>query len=67
MPKKPITWVGSLVILGAGVFCFTGLYQYRAGLPAFSSQIPWVTAGAFGAVIIALGAVSLWFYLNEKR
>ncbi len=67
MPKKPITWVGAVVILAAGVFCFSGLMQYRAKLPASSTQIPWIVLASIGAALVSLGAISLWYYFNEKH
>lgn len=67
MPKKPITWVGGIVILAAGAFCFSGLIQYRSKLPASSTQSPWMIFASVAAVLVSLGAVSLWYYFNEKH
>lgn len=67
MPKKPITWVGVVVILVAGAFCFSGLVQYQAKLPASSTQSPWIVLASFAAVLVSLGAISLWYYFNEKH
>ena len=67
MPKKPVTWIGAIIILGAGIYCFSGLFQYRSKLPASSTQVPLVTGAAFLALVLAIGAVIFWAYLNEKQ
>jgi len=67
MPKKPITWVGAVVILAAGGFCFSGLVQYRSKLPPSSTQSTWIVLASFAAILVSLGAISLWYYFNEKR
>ncbi|MEK7353356.1 MAG: hypothetical protein AABZ77_02475 [Chloroflexota bacterium] len=67
MPKKPVTWIGAIIILGAGIYCFSGLFQYRSKLPASSTQVPLVTGAAFLALVLAIGAIFFWYYLNEKQ
>jgi prolipoprotein diacylglyceryltransferase len=67
MPKKPITWFGSIIILAAGIFCSWALFQYRARLPAtVDTRFNLITAAAFLALIVAILAVFLWYYFNEK-
>lgn len=67
MPRKPVTWLGSVIILGAGVFCFSGLFRYRSQLASSSTQLPLVTGAAFLALVLAIGGIFLWYYLNEKQ
>ena len=67
MPKKPITWIGAVVIMAAGIYCFSGLFKYKSKLAPASTQIPLVTGVAFLALALAIGAVIFWAYLNEKQ
>ncbi|MFH1032657.1 MAG: hypothetical protein V1767_08875 [Chloroflexota bacterium] len=67
MPKKPITWFGSILILAAGIFCSWSLFQYRARLPdTVGMQFKLITMGAFLAIVLAMLAIFLWYYFNEK-
>ncbi len=67
MPKKPVTWIGAVVILGSGIYCFSGLFSYKSKLAPASAQIPLVTGAAFLALALTIGAVIFWAYLNEKQ
>ena len=66
MPKKPITWIGSIIILGAGIFCLLALFQYRDKMTAAGRQSPLLTAVIFIAPTLAILAIFLWYYFNEK-
>ena len=67
MPKKRITWIGSFIILAAGVFCCWALFRYRANFASSSAQYNLVTGGAFLALAVAALAIFLWYHFNEKR
>ena len=67
MPRKPITWIGSVIILGAGIYCFSGLFKYRSHLVASSTKLPLATVATFLALPLAIGAIFLWYYLIEKQ
>jgi drug/metabolite transporter (DMT)-like permease len=67
MPKKPITWVGAVVVLAAGVFCFLELMRHLTRLPPSSSQSPWIILAAFATILVTLVAIYLWYWFNEKH
>jgi len=67
MPRKPITWIGSFVILAAGGFCCWALLNYRADYGAVDTRFNLITVGAFLAPAVAVVAIFLWYYFNEKR
>jgi len=67
MPRKRITWIGSIIILAAGVFCFWALLQYRTRLVAAARQTDLVSVGAFLALLVTALAIFLWYYFNEKH
>lgn len=67
MPKKPVTWIGSLVILGAGAFCISGLSRYRSQITSSNARFELLTWAMFLAVAVALLAVYLLYYFNEKH
>ena len=67
MPRKRVTWIGSIIILAAAVFCFWALFQYRARLLTAGAKVQLVTAGAFVALAVAVIAIFLWYYFNEKQ
>ena len=66
MPKKPITWIGLIVILAAGVFCCGALLQYGNELTAAGKQSSLLTAVTFIVPLLAALAIFLWYYFNEK-
>ncbi|MFC2036135.1 hypothetical protein ACFLUJ_08480 [Chloroflexota bacterium] len=67
MPRKPITWIGSFVILAAGGFCCWALLSYRADYGIAGTRFNLLTVGAFLAPVVAVVAVFLWYYVNERR
>ena len=67
MPRKPITWIGSLVILAAGGFCFLALLKYRNALGTVDTRSGLVTVALFLAIALAGVALFLWYYFNERR
>jgi len=67
MPKKPITWVGSIVILAAGVFCTWSLLRYRNAYGVMDTRSYLITGAAlFLAPILVVVAIYLWHYFNER-
>lgn len=66
MPKKPITWVGSIIILAAGIFCSWSLIQYRNERAIVHTQHLVLTAIAFIAPALAVLAIFRWYYFNER-
>ena len=66
MPKKPIPWIGSVVILAVGIFCIWALLQYRNDMTAADAQFNVVTIGVYAAPVLAVVAIFLWYYFNEK-
>ncbi len=66
MPKKPITWIGSVIILAAGIFCFWALIQYRNDYRIVDIRFHLLTVGVVLAPILAATAIFLWYYFNEK-
>ncbi len=67
MPRKRITWIGSVVILGAGIFCFWALSQSRTKFLPAGTRFHLVTVGAFVALAVTALAIFLWYYFNEKH
>jgi len=66
MPHKPITWVGSLVIIAAGGFCSWALLGYREAYGVVDTTYKLLSVGVFAAPVVAIIAMSLWYYFNEK-
>jgi len=66
MPKKPITWIGSVVILSAGIFSCWALIQFRNGMIATDSRFLLVTVAVFVAPVLGILAIFLWYYFNER-
>ena len=66
MPKKVITWIGSIIILAGGIFCCWALFQYRNDMTVIDTRFHLVTIGAFLAPVLAVIAIFLWYYFNEK-
>ncbi|MFC1952498.1 hypothetical protein ACFLV8_02515 [Chloroflexota bacterium] len=66
MPKKPITWIGAIIILAAGLFCCWALFQYRNEMTAAGMQSHLLTAAVYIAPVVAVLAIFLWYYFNEK-
>jgi hypothetical protein len=66
MSHKVMTWAGSAVILGAGIFCFLNLLKYRSHLEATNPRFLFVDAATFLSLPIAIGAIVLWVYFNRK-
>ena len=66
MPKKPITWIGLIVILAVGIFCSWSLLQYRNNMTAADAQFSVITIGVYVAPVLAMAAIFLWYYFNEK-
>jgi len=67
MPHKPITWIGSFIILAAGVFCCWALLRYRNDYGIVDTRFNLLTAGSFLAIAVAAVATFLWYYFNERR
>jgi uncharacterized membrane-anchored protein len=66
MPRKPVTWIGSVVILAAGIFSFWSLFQSRTKFLPSGIRFHLVTIGAFAVPAVVALAIFLWYYLNEK-
>ena len=66
MPRKPITWISSIVVLAAGTFCFWSLFQYRNELAAVNAPNTLVTVAAFGALPVTALAIFLLYYFIER-
>ncbi len=66
MPKKPITWIGSIIILAVGIFCCWALLQHRNDMTVVDIQFHLLTAAAFLAPALAALAIFLWYYFNER-
>ncbi|MFC1847413.1 hypothetical protein ACFLW5_01185 [Chloroflexota bacterium] len=66
MPQKPITWIGSIIILAAGIFCSWALIQQRNEMRAIDMQTGLITAAVFLAPVVAALAIFLWYYFNER-
>ena len=67
MPRKPITWIGSIVILAAGIFCSWALLQYRNEVADAGMQTNLLTVAAFGALPVAALAIFLFYYFIERH
>ncbi|MFC2040661.1 hypothetical protein ACFLTW_05825 [Chloroflexota bacterium] len=66
MIKKPITWIGSFVIVAAGGFCLWALIRYRDAYGIVDGRYNLLTVGIFVTPLVAVVAVGLWYYFNEK-
>jgi hypothetical protein len=66
MTHKVMVWVGSLVIIAAGAFCFLSLLKYRSHLEAANPRFLLVDGATFLSLPIAIGAIVLWVYFNKK-
>ncbi len=67
MPHKPITWIGSVIILAAGGFCCWALLRYRNDYGIVDTRFNLLTAFAFLALALAAVAIFLWYYFNERH
>jgi len=67
MPQKPITWIGSLLIVAAGGFCWWALTRLRDNIDIADGRFTLVTIGTWAAPVVALLAISLWYFVNERR
>ncbi len=67
MPRKPITWISSVIILAAGVFCYWAVIQYRNEMTAAGMQTGLLTVAAFGAIPVAVLAIFLLYYFIERH
>lgn len=66
MPKKPVTWIGLIIILAGGVFSSWALIQFRNDLANVDTRFQLVTVASFLAPAVAALALFLWYYFNEK-
>ena len=67
MPHKPITWIGSFIILAAGGFCSWSLLRYRDAYGIVDTRFNVLTAGVFLTPVVAAVAIFLWYFFNERR
>ncbi len=67
MPRKPITWISSIIILAAGVFCYWAVMQYRNDLAVVDTQYHLLTVAAFAAIPVAALAIFLLYYFTERH
>lgn len=67
MPRKPITWIGLIIILAAGGFCWWAVIQYRNEMTAAGMQTDLLTVAAFGVIPVAALAISLLYYFIERH
>ena len=67
MPRKPIVWIGSIIILAAGIFCGWAVMQYRGELAVVDAQYRLLTIAAFGALPVAALAIFLFYYFIERH
>ena len=67
MPRKPITWVGSVIILAAAAFCSWSLLQYRDEVAAVGRQTGLLTVAVFITIPVAALAIFLLYYFIEKH
>ena len=67
MPRKPITWIGSIIILVAGIFCCWAVIQYRNELAVVDASYHLLTVVAFGALPVAALAIFLLYYFIERH
>ena len=67
MPRKPITWIGSIIALGTGIFCSLALLKYRSAFTTADIQYNLSTVGVFLAPVLAGVAIFLWYYFNERH
>ncbi|MDD5082137.1 MAG: hypothetical protein PHU08_02060 [Dehalococcoidales bacterium] len=66
MPQKRTTWIGFIVILAAGIFASWSLFQSRVKFLPTGTRYELATAGAYAAPLVAILAMVLWYYFNEK-
>ncbi len=67
MPRKPITWIGSIIILAAGIFSAVSLFLSRTKFVPAGFRFNLVTIGSFVALVITAIVVLIWYYVNEKQ
>ncbi len=67
MPRKPITWIGLIIILAAGIFCCWAVIQYRNDYALVDARYYLLTVAAFGALPVAALAIFLWYYFIERH
>jgi len=67
MPHKPITWIGSFLIVAAGGFCWWALMQLKDAIGIADARFTLVTVGVWAAPIVAVLAIFLWYFVNERR
>ncbi len=67
MPRKPITWIGSIIILAAGIFCAWALLQYRNEVADAGMQSSLLTVAAVGALPVAALTIFLFYYFIERH
>ena len=67
MPRKPITWIGSIIVLAAGVFCFWALMQRRSEMLAAGMPTDLITVALFFAPVFAALAIILLYYFVERQ
>jgi len=66
MPRKYVTWIGSFVILAAGGFCLWTLLQYKSKMVVAGAQSSFVNAAIYFVPALAIVAIFLWYYFNER-
>ena len=67
MPRKPIVWISSIIILAAGAFCYWAVIQYRNEMTAAGMQTGLLTVAAFGAIPVTALAIFLLYYFIERH
>ncbi len=67
MPRKTSTWVGLIIVLAAGGFCFWALARYRNDYGVIDTTFRLLTASLFLVPAVAIGAIAFWYYFNERR
>ncbi len=67
MPRKPITWISSVIILAAGIFCYWAVIQYRNELTVVDTSYYLLTVAAFAAFPMAALAIFLFYYFIERH
>ncbi len=64
---KTTTWIGLAVILAAGIFSSVSLFQSRVKFLPTGTHYRLATVGGFAAIAVAILAMGLWYFFNEKR